>query len=336
MSKRHKAVALWVSAWLVAGTGGGAMAYQTYGVEIGGRVVTVKWKTPPVRYYVTARGVTGVSAGDLQAAVARAFATWQGVPSAGATSQFVGLTQAPPFDDDGMSTLGFLDRPDLDRVLGATDYVLDKVTGEIIESDIFFNSAFSWSVAPGGEAGKFDLESIALHEIGHLFGLGHSALGETELRPSGGRRVIAAEAVMFPIAFTAGNISGRSLRADDIAGISEIYPAGSHQRETGMIAGRVTKGGQGVVGAHVVAFNPSTGQLVGGFSFGRDGRFAIGGLSPGPHIIRTEPLDDADLDSFFDDTAAVDVNFKVVILQRFAIAPRGGASETVQVTVTSK
>ena len=61
-----------------------------------------------------------------------------------------------------------------------------------------------------GRSGGFDLESIALHEIGHLHGLAHSALGETELR-SGGRRVIAAESVMFPIAFSAGSIAFRTL-----------------------------------------------------------------------------------------------------------------------------
>ena len=54
----------------------------------------------------------------------------------------------------------------------------------------------------------------------------------------GGRRVIASEAVMFPIAFPAGNVSARTLRADDIAGISELYPdAGFTQ--LGSVSGRV-------------------------------------------------------------------------------------------------
>ena len=119
-------------------------------------------------------------------------------------------------------------------MLASTSFLVDRVTGALLESDIFFNSAFPWSVAPAGATGRFDLESIALHEIGHLSGLGHSALGETELRDGGGRRVLAAEAVMFPIAFTAGSIAARTLKADDIAGISDLYPEAdfaTHRRQ---------------------------------------------------------------------------------------------------------
>src|SRR4029077_13679769 len=116
---------------------------------------------------------------------------------------------ALPERDDGLSTLGFLSRPELDRVLASTSYLIDASPGALVESDIFFNSSFAWSVAPNGEANKFDLESIALHEIGHLTGLGHSALRETDPRPGGGRTVLSSEAVMFPIAFAAGSIAGR-------------------------------------------------------------------------------------------------------------------------------
>ena len=97
-------------------------------------------------------------------------------------SQFQGVTLAPPGLQDGRTTFGFLDRPDLDRVLGATSFLLDAQTGEILEADIFFNSRFEWSTAAEGAAGRVDLESVALHEIGHLLGLGHSAMGETEMR----------------------------------------------------------------------------------------------------------------------------------------------------------
>jgi hypothetical protein len=310
-------------------------AYQIYGVSVDGRIVELKWASQPVRYYLTNRGVSGVSPEDFRGAVSRAFASWQGAAGSAASAEFVGFTAAEPFDDDGRVTLGFLDRPDLDRVLGATSFLVDRVTGEIVESDIFFNSAFPWSVAGGGESGRFDLESIVLHETGHLFGLGHSALGETELI-SGGRRVIAAETAMFPIAFSAGATIGRTPRADDAAGLSQLYPESGAEQATGTISGRVTRDGGGVLGAHIVAFSPRTGALVGGFSVNAEGRFVIGRLPPGTYILRAEPIDDADLDSFFDDATGIDIEFRVTYHEGLVIVPKGGGAPEVEIKVVGK
>ena len=334
----RRLAALVVGASIVAGCTAVARAYQTYGVRVGARVIFLKWSRQPVRYYVTDRGTNGVTAAQFRDAAARAFNTWQNVEGVSISSQFVAFTSANPFDEDGQSTLGFLNRPDLDRVLGATNFLIDDVTGEIVESDIFFNTAFQWSVSEAGEGGKFDLESIILHETGHMFGLGHSSLGETELRAGGGRRVIAAEAVMFPIAYTSGNVSARRPRADDIAGLRELYPASGTTSRTGTLSGRVTKNGQGVFGAHVVAFNPLTKKLVGNFASDTQGAFAISGLDPGAYIVRVEPLDDGDLDSFFadDDVPKVDLDFKPTFLQQLVLVPEGGGSESVEIKVTAK
>ena len=110
-------------------------------------------------------------------------------------------------------------------MLGATSFMIDATTGAIYEADIFFNTRFVFSVAADGQPGRVDLESVALHELGHLLGLGHSAIGETERTGNGGHRVLGSGAVMFPIALTAGAIADRVLQADDIAGISDLYPA---------------------------------------------------------------------------------------------------------------
>ena len=310
-----------------------ARAYLQFTTSAGGETLVLKWEETPIRWFASDRGGGGVSASQFQAAVERAFATWEAVPTASVTFRFVGVTGAQPFDDDGVSVIGFEDLPDMDRVLGATGFLVDTVTGEIVESDIFFNSAFPWSIAAQGDPNRFDLESVALHEIGHFVGLGHSALGETEIRPDGTRRVLGSGAVMFPIALGRGITHDRVLEPDDIAGVSDLYPAPGFRSNTGVAAGRVTRNGTGILGAHVVAFNPRTGELIAGFTLNADGEFMIAGLQPGAHVIRVEPLDDAEVESFFSSPSAIDRGFLVTFHDQIYIAPKGGVGERVTVAV---
>jgi hypothetical protein len=68
--------------------------------------------------------------------------------------------------------------------------------------DFHFDDGETWAIAAG--AGVFDIQTVALHEIGHLLGLTHTNV---------------AGAVMFPT--YQGQL--RTLQADDIAGIRTIY-----------------------------------------------------------------------------------------------------------------
>jgi hypothetical protein len=312
-----------------------AGAYLKLGTRVGNRTESLRWRQFPVRYFITNTGVAGVTAQQFQTAVSRAFSTWHAVEDTETSSTFVGFVQAPPFVDDGANIIGYLNQPGQDRTLAATTFTVDETDGRILESDIYFNAIFPWSTAEAGGTDRYDVESIALHEIGHLLGLSHSALGETDII-GGSRRVIGAEAVMFPIAFTPGNIANRSLKSDDIAGISDIYGTTTFSRAFGSISGRITKSGRGVQGAHVVAFSPKTGKLVGGFSLNENGDFVIAGLEPGPHVLRAEPLDDGDVNSFFDDDFDVDVDFRVTFYERVVAVPRGGGARDIEIKVTAK
>jgi hypothetical protein len=309
-------------------------AYLKLGASVGGDIVELRWPDGPVRYFVTDRGTPGVSALEFSAAVDRAVDTWEDVGTASVEFEFVGLTGAEPADEDGIVTIGFQSRPDLQGILGSTSFVVDVTTGEIVEADILINAAFPWSVEEAGDSGRFDVESVVLHEIGHLVGLGHSLLGETELALSR-RRVIAAESALFPIAFGPGVVEGRTLRADDIAGVSDLYSTNGFTARTGSIDGRVVRDGVGVFGAHVVAFNTRTGALVGGFTLTDEGEFVVGGLDPGPYLVRVEPLDDADPESFFHDESPPDTDFLVTYHERLVFVGAGGGAGPVEISVRS-
>jgi hypothetical protein len=171
--------------------------------------------------------------------------------------------------------------------------------------------------------------------MGHFLGLGHSALGETELRSGGGRTVLGKRAVMFPIAYQPGSVVDRTLQADDVAGITDVYGTPEAFQGLGAIQGRVTLNGTGVFGAHVTAFNPATGDLVSGFTLTDQGEFVIAALKPGQYIVRVEPLDDADLDGFFDTDTPVNVNFQVTYYSRQVAVPAGGAGNSIVIKVRS-
>lgn len=320
---------------LLAASTSDTQAYLKFGVTVGGRQVPLNWKSTPVPYFIRSFTPANLTVAQFQTALEHAFAAWEDVPSATVSYRFAGFTSNLPGEDDGRSTIGFLNEPDLDRVLAQTSFLIDDTTGEILESDIFFNTTVQWSTAASGDPLRWDLESIAVHEIGHFSGLGHSAIGETEVSGSG-RRMISSGAVMFPIALSPGNVSLRALQPDDIAGISDLYPTEAVSRDLGSISGRVTSNGRGVFGAHVVAFNVGTGESVGNFSLSSDGRFSIAGLTPGRYAVRVEPLDDGDIESFFDSDLTVDLGFKAAYAEQLVTVPRGGDSGTVSISVPRK
>jgi hypothetical protein len=314
-----------------------AEAYLKIGFMVGNRVVSIKWTNLPIRYFVTNRDVDGVTAPQFQTVIDRAFGTWGRTPGVSLSAQFIGFTASNPVRGDGSTVIGFQARPDLDRVLGATNWVIDGTTGAVLESDIFLNSMFTWSTASNGDPARFDVESVTLHELGHLLGLGHSALGETQFRtPGPGRDILGKRAVMFPIAYPRGVTLDRTLEADDLVGLTDIYATTEAERRLGSISGRVTLNGAGIFGAHVTAFNSATQTMVGSFSLNSQGDFVISSLEPGMYVVRVEPLDDADLDSFFDDDANVNVNFRPAFYAKIVAVPANGSSGNIEIRVQAK
>jgi hypothetical protein len=152
--------------------------------------------------------------------------------------------------------------------------------GQILDADTLFrNDGQATFATPGALAtsqgqGAYDLESLLAHELGHWFGLDHSAVWR---------------AMMFPYAPPPGQYLGTRptvslpdapLSDDDRVGIRMLYPDPNDIVDVGAIRGRVTPanafalattpqpytGGSvtGIYGAHVVAVDASTGSVVAG------------------------------------------------------------------------
>lgn len=138
-------------------------------------------------------------AGERQA-VRNAFTTWQQVIPIDFVE--VGTANNPHF------TIGWFvgqhgDSSPFDGVGNTLAHAFyPPPCGGVHAGKMHFDDAEQWALAAG--AGVFDIETVALHEIGHLLGLDHSQVQGSVMFPTyGGQR--------------------RALSPDDIAGIQALY-----------------------------------------------------------------------------------------------------------------
>jgi predicted Zn-dependent protease len=87
-------------------------------------------------------------------------------------------------------------------------YVSQTGDDRIYDADVYTNLAYQYySSGETGCTGEFDINSIMVHEVGHVIGIGHSNV---------------SGATMYPSISTC-NTAPRSLAADDIAARDDLY-----------------------------------------------------------------------------------------------------------------
>lgn len=175
-----------------------APAYQVQ--MVGG--VPRKWPTGEATIFTDAV----MTPGQAQA-IRNAADTWSQVD--GAAFRFVYGGNSPSADvrnhANGNSDLYF--DPNLPPFGYAVTYGFE--TGaDIVERDVAFNGALTWSTDPTS-GGLPDVETVALHELGHVLGLMHESAKPAVMKPGG----------------DPSNLQ-RTLLEDDRDGVRFLYPAG--------------------------------------------------------------------------------------------------------------
>ncbi len=164
-------------------------------------VTRCAWPTPQLTFaFEDGTADTGGEFGAVRAALA----TWAAAVPVLFTE--VGRTQSPdvaidwrPANDPDHSMIGgILAHADFPPGCGIISDSLPKPLH-------FDDSEHAWSV--GAVPGAFDIETVALHEMGHILGLQHSDVPGS---------------VMFPT--VDDNFTKRALTADDLSGIRQLYP----------------------------------------------------------------------------------------------------------------
>ncbi|MCK6479827.1 MAG: matrixin family metalloprotease [Planctomycetes bacterium] len=175
----------------------GAAAYQF--VDAGGK--PQRW--PGGRATVW---VDGTMLPDRAAAVRNATQTWSSVPGSAFRFVYGGPSPSANVQDHGNGNSDLYFDPSLPPFGYAVTFAFES-GADIVERDVAFNGSIAWGTSGSGP--HPDVETVALHELGHVLGLLHEDAVPAVMNSGGDPSVVR-----------------RALLDDDRAGVVFLYPAG--------------------------------------------------------------------------------------------------------------
>lgn len=177
-------------------------AYQVSKTTSGAEI---KWFITDVPYYVNSSGGPSGNLSEIQASMQ----TWTDVLTSSFNFIYSGTTTNTSYgSNDGENIVCF-------GSMGATGTLAENTfwfytsSGSMIDSDIKFNTSYTWSTS--GASGAYDIQNVGTHEFGHSLSLADLY------------NAADSEKTMYGYSST-GETKKRTLHQDDIDGITYLYP----------------------------------------------------------------------------------------------------------------
>ena len=239
-----------------------------------------------ITYVINEQGVPSITNGSDLTAVQTAFTSWTSLPNTELNVTYGGTTtQTNSNGLDGINLVTFVDNayPFSNLVLAVglstsfeTPTEIDGRVyrpGEIFDADMVFNPSKTFKA--GGQGPGTDIQSVATHEAGHLFGISHSAVQSS---------------TMFYV--LPGGFAARTLEQDDRLVYRKAYTDPAALANLNRIEGVVTDGqtGDPVPGAAVFVRASVNDTAAVDYTL-PDGSFSFPGLLDGDYSVWIHPID---------------------------------------------